>query len=308
MEQSRGFSRTRIAIGSAALATGVAVALGAGAPSAQPVEDLGGPSTAALPTPKEFVSGLDLECYETPGPALNLTVQLSHLNPVLVQLGLPAHAVIIRNLVETCVPVMKNGVPPPGNALPFIQHVDLACYRVEAAALATPVPLTLHHLNPVLVDFARHGVKLVQPDSLCLPVMKNNVVPPAEVLSLVRYLDLECWNTTFDPHPSFGLTLHQLNPQLTSIPRHDLGLVTDRRKLCVPVRKNNQVIPADVLNIIRWVDLERFLANPQVTVPAVPLVLGHLNPLYTTLPPVQVSLQRAFGLMVPVGKNGTSPP
>jgi hypothetical protein len=297
-----------MAIGGAVLATGAAILVSAGAPSANPVDEPGQPSAAALPTPKEFVSGLDLECYETNGPALNLTVQLTHLNPVLLQLGLPAHAVVIRNLVETCVPVMKNGVTPPANALPFLRHVDLACYKVESAALPASVPLTLHHLNPVLAQLDRHVVKLVQPDTLCLPVMKNNVLPPTEVLNLVRYLDLECWNTTFDVYPPFTLNLHQLNPQLTSIPRHDMTLVSDRRKMCVPVRKNNQVIPADVLNIIRWVDLERFAASPQVGVPATPLVLGHLNPLFTTLPPVQVSLQRAIGLMVPVGKNGTTPP
>src|SRR5688572_29038952 len=34
----------------------------------------------ALPAPKDLVSGLDLECYRTPGPALNINLNLTHLN------------------------------------------------------------------------------------------------------------------------------------------------------------------------------------------------------------------------------------
>ena len=67
-----------------------------------------------LPGPNQFVSGLNLECYDTPGPAINQTVQLTHLNPVLVALGMPAHPVVVRELRQTCVrPVSKNGTPPP---------------------------------------------------------------------------------------------------------------------------------------------------------------------------------------------------
>jgi hypothetical protein len=301
MDMSRALSRARFVVGGAFLAATAALLYPTGEPAAQP-------TTEALPTPKDFVSGLDLECFATQGPALNLGIQLTHLNPVLLALGLPSHDGVIRELTETCVPVMKNGVSPSSTALPFIQHVDFACYRLESPALVNPPSITLAHLNPVLAQFPRHNVKLLQPDELCLPVMKNNVVPPAEVLDLVRYLDLECWNVAEDPHSVFTLALRQLNPQLVNIPQHNMTLDTSPRKLCVPVRKNQQVIPAASLNIIRWVDLERFTARPPVVINPVTVVLRHLNPLFTTLAPITVVLQTAQALMVPVSKNNNNPP
>ena len=215
---------------------------------------------------------------------------------------------IIRELRQTCVPVRQNGVFPAPAALPFIQHVDFACYRIEAAPLSAPVPLTLTHLNPVLGGLPAHGVRLLQPEQLCLPVRKNNVVPPAAILPLIQFLDLECWRVEPGAHPVFGVGLQQLNPQLTGIPAHGMNLIPTPRQLCVPVRKNQQAIPAAILNIVRWVDLEKFTASPPVAIPAVTLVLHHLNPLFATFPPVPVVLQQAAALMVPVAKNGVIPP
>src|SRR5688572_11266106 len=72
------------------------------------------PSSSAhaqqLPTPKALISGLDLECYRTPGPSMDFELMLTHLNPVLRELGLPQHEVRIKELVQTCVPVRKNNV------------------------------------------------------------------------------------------------------------------------------------------------------------------------------------------------------
>lgn len=260
-----------------------------------------------LPTPLPLVSGLDLECYQTQGPPLNINVLLSHLNPVLLALGLPPHQVAIRELVQTCVPVRKNNVLPQATAFPFIRHIDFACYRLEAAAIS-PVPLTLRHLNPVLANLPAHDIRLLRPTQLCVPVAKNGVLPPAQVQALVRFIDLECWEVEEAPHPVFTVNVGQLNPQLINpIPPHPLTAISDRRQLCVPVRKNNQAIPAATLNIVRWIDLEKFAAQP-VVIAAVPLTLNHLNPLFSTLPPVNVVLQVATSLMVPVSKNGATPP
>jgi len=264
---------------------------------------------APLPSPGAFVSGLDLECYATPGPALNLGLTLKHLNPVLQGLGLPTHNVVIRELQQTCVPVMKNNVPPSATAIAFIRHVDLACYRVDAAPLPTPVTLSLKHLNPVLANLPLHYGALIGPAQLCVPVGKNGVAPPPDVIDLVRYIDLECYRV--DPvtsHPMFGLTLQQLNPQLVGIPGHGMTLGTGNRQLCVPVQKNNQAIPAASLDILRWVDLEKFEAVAPVNIPPVGVVLNHLNPLFATLPRVPVTLQTATALGVPVAKNGQLPP
>lgn len=262
----------------------------------------------ALPGPNQFVSGLDLECFATQGPTLNQQLQLKHLNPVLIQLGLPAHAATVLELVQTCVPVQKNGVPPQPAALPFIQQTDLACYSISTAPLPTPVPLTLKHLNPVLASLPAHGVSLLQGVQLCVPVAKNGVVPTPDVLRLIQFIDLECFSVNASTHPTFGVGLQQLNPQLANIPNHQMTLVTSPRQMCVPVQKNNQAIPTDVLAVLQWVDLEKFTASPVVTVPAVTVVLSHLNPLFTTLPRVPVVLQQANALMVPVSKNGAVPP
>ncbi|MEZ4362472.1 MAG: hypothetical protein R3B48_19940 [Kofleriaceae bacterium] len=265
-------------------------------------------SAQALPTPRDFVSGLDLECYKTPGPALNLNLNLSHLNPVLINLGLPAHPVVVRELEETCVPVRKNNGGPSATALPFVRMVDLACYRVDAAPLPAPVNLNLTHLNPVLAGLPQHDVYLTKPAQLCVPVAKNNNLPPAAVAALVRYLDLECYDTQLAAHPNFSVMLHQLNPLLGGIPGHKMDLVPNPRKMCVPVRKNNQAIPAASLNILRWVDLEKFSAAANVVIAPVNLMLRHMNPLLANQPQVPVVLQEANSLMVPVAKNGVLPP
>jgi hypothetical protein len=264
---------------------------------------------APLPGPFPFVSGLDLECYATPGPALNIPLTLKHLNPVLIGLGLPTHNVVVRELQQTCVPVMKNGVAPAPAALPFIRHVDLACYRVDAAVLPAPTNINLRHLNPVLANLPSHNFTLVAPQQLCVPMGKNGVALPPDVLDLVRYIDLECYRG--DPtttHPSFGVGLTQLNPQLTGIPNHGLTLSPQNRQVCVPVQKNNQVIPPGSLNLIKWLDLEKFPAAQPVNIPPKAVVLDHLNPLFATLPRVPVTLQTANALMVPVAKNGQIPP
>jgi hypothetical protein len=215
---------------------------------------------------------------------------------------------VLRDLVQTCVPVAKNGVLPQPAALPFIQQTDLACYRIDAAPLPVPVSLTLNHLNPVLAGLPAHKDALIQPVQLCVPVAKNGVVPTPDILQLIQFIDLECYAVDPGAHPMFGVNLKQLNPQLGNIPNHGMGLAPSPRQLCVPVVKNNQAIPAAVLNIARWVDLERFPASPPVLLPPVTVVLNHLNPLFLTLPRVPVTLQRAVGLMVPVSKNGAVPP
>lgn len=262
----------------------------------------------ALPPAKALASSLDLECYRTPGPSLDITVNLTHLNPVLVGLGLPAHPVILRELAQTCVPVRKNATAPAPAALPFVRQFDFACYRVDAQPLPSPVPLDLMHLNPVLANLPDHKVALTRPAQLCVPVAKNGVLPPDAVLALARLVDLECYDVEAQAHPQFTVGLTQLNPQLTGIAPHPMTLATSPRRLCVPVRKNAQAIPPAILNLVQWIDLEEFAAAPNVAIAPVNVQLDHLNPLFANLPPVNVVLQQAVGLLVPVAKNGAVPP
>lgn len=281
----------------------LAGALGALAASAPSVAH-----AQALPTPNQLVTGLDLECYRTPGPSRDVTLNLTHLNPVLVAMGLPPHQVILRELAQTCVPVRKNNVAPSPAALPFLRHVDFACYRVDAQPFANPVPLNLTHLNPVLANLPQHNVALRRPAQLCVPIEKNATPPPAEVLALVQFVDLECYDVDAAPHPQFTVGLSQLNPQLQGIPPHPMTLVSSPRQLCVPVRKNAQPIPPAIRNLVQWIDLEKFAASPSVVIAPVPVTLTHLNPLLVNLPPEHVVLQEANALMVPVAKNGAIPP
>jgi len=276
--------------GSAALATGASTAAHA----------------QALPPPKPFVSALDLQCYKTPGPALNIDVNLTQLNPVLLELGMPPQVVTIRELAQTCVPVRKNAAMPGPGVLPFIEQTDLACYRVDAAPIA-PIKLNLTHLNPVLANLPQHNVTLTRPAQLCVPIAKNGILPEPAVLALVRFIDLACYQVDPEPHPQFTVNLTQLNPQLGAIAPHPMTLVSSPRQLCVPVRKNAQMIPQAIVDLIQWIDLEKFAASPTVIIPPVSVSLRHLNPLFAGLPPVPVVLQEAIGLMVPVAKNGRLP-
>lgn len=302
MGSSRARPRTRLVVGTAA-------ALAAAAGLALPLAFASTPpATTQAVGPRSFVSGLDLECFDTQGPALDQTVVLTHLNPVLRQLGLPAHQAVIGALAQTCVPVAKNGVTPAADVLAFIQHVDLACYKITTPSLSPVTTLVLKHLNPVLVNLPSHNDTLLQAEQLCIPVGKNGVKPPDTVLKLVQFIDLECYRTEATAHPTFGVTLKQLNPQLANIPAHQMTLTSTPRQLCVPVQKNQQVIPTDSLNIIQWIDLEKFPASPLVNIAPVNVVLDHLNPLFTTLPRVPVTLRQASALMVPVSKNGAVPP
>ena len=261
----------------------------------------------ALPTPSQLISGLDLECYRTPGPSLDITLNLTHLNPVLLAMGAGTHQVTIRELAQTCVPVRKNNGGPVAAAFPFVRQVDFACYRLEAAPLANPVPLALTHLNPVLANLPQHQVVLRRPAQLCLPVGKNGVLPPPAVLALVQYIDLECYEAD-GAHPQFGVGLTQLNPQLLGILPHPMALTQAPRQLCVPVRKGQQQIPEQILNIVRWIDLEKFAAVQPVQIAPVPVELNHLNPMFDHQPAVDVVLETANSLMVPVRKNNGFPP
>ena len=285
----------------------IAVLAGIAAPLALPSPAA---HAQALPTPMGFVSHLDLECYRTPGQALNRQLMLSHLNPVLRdEHHLQPHLVKIKELAQTCVPVRKNDQKLPLNAKQFIEQVDFACYRLEADPIPE-VDINLTHLNDVLADdlkLPQHSVFLQRPAQLCLPVAKNGKIPKEEILKLVQYIDLECYDTRPIEPQTFSVTLTQLNPQLTGILPHTMNLASEPRQLCVPVRKGNQQIPNDVLGIVQWIDLEKFAANPPVQILPVSVQLNHLNPLFTDVQAITVILQQAVALMVPVAKDGHMP-
>src|SRR5262245_39655840 len=146
MGWSHRFSRTRFGLRAVVLGAGLAAA--SSTVAAANSEQDSALAVLPLPGPNQFVTGLDLECFTTPGPALNVQLTLSHLNPVLIGLGLSPHLVIVRELQQTCVAVDKNAVSPQAAALPFIKQVALACYRVELPPPPVGPTLKLRHLNP----------------------------------------------------------------------------------------------------------------------------------------------------------------
>jgi hypothetical protein len=275
----------------------VSITVGGAAASAQQPQP--------LPTPLRFVSNLDLECFRTPPyqPPVTFSIVTRHLDPVLAHL--PAEATPLGPREQLCVPVAKNNIIPPADVLPFIRFVDLACYRIQGQTVNQPLRLT--HLNRVFADLPVRSVTIFFPQQLCVPVIKNGVVPPPEVRRLVQYIDLKCYIEAPQVALNRTVNLRHLNPVLGHLPAHNAA-ITFNRQLCVPVQKNNQQIPPDVLEIIRWIDLEKYdIVTPPLPV-AVNLTLNHLNPLLAGLPTEPVTITGAQQLLLPVAKNGVIPP
>ena len=298
----RSRHRSRFGIAVIAVVAALAGTTAAGAATTTPQA----PQALSLPSPYEFVSNLDLECFRTSQytpPALPAPITLSHLNPVLAdQARWTVQGLGPRS--QLCTPVAKNGKIPPKEVLEFIQFVDLSCYRIGGPSL--DLQLVLSHLNPVLAHLPRKEVTVFAPQQLCVPVIKNDSVPPGEVLRLVRYIDLVCYRETPPVPMNESLKLTQLNPVLTEIPETEVR-VTNNRQLCVPVRKNEQDIPDEVLKIVQWIDLEKYdIVAPAL--PAITLKLRHVNPLLADLPTEPATLLARQQLAVPVAKNGKEPP
>ncbi|MFC9970569.1 hypothetical protein ACFVH6_06660 [Spirillospora sp. NPDC127200] len=260
-------------------------------------------SAPVLPTPKSFVSQLDLQCFRSsPYTPPSAVVSTRHLNPVLA--GLPEERVTLGNRDQVCVPVAKNGVAPSPDALDFIRFVDLACYRITGVTVNRQ--LDLAHLNPVLSGVPASNVVMTTPQQLCVPVVKNGNVPPPEILRLVQYIDLKCYAISPQTAMNRQLSLRHLNPVLAGVPGTSAN-VTLNRQLCVPVQKNAQPVPADVLAIVRWIDLVKYDLSATAGVP-ISLSLRHINPLLAGLPPEQATLTAPSQLAVPVAKNNAFPP
>lgn len=257
----------------------------------------------SLPGPLSFVSNLDLECWQTTAytPAF-APILTHHLNPVLS--SLPDENVTLGTRQQECSPVAKNSVIPPSTVLAFIQYTDLSCYSISGINVNFPVTLT--QLDPVLAGLPAQNVVMTVPQQLCVPVIKNGQSPPAAVLALVKYIDLKCYAIQA-PSVNFPVTLTQLDPVLTGLPVQNVTLLNSVQ-LCVPVQKDNQAIPAAVLNIVRWVDLEKFSLTLSGTAPTVQLTLNHINPLLAGLPTESTTLNAPLQLAVPVAKNGNIPP
>jgi hypothetical protein len=265
----------------------------------------------ALPTPKDFVSNLDVRCYKIPDqPPLGINLRLDHLNPYLVSKGLPFEVVNVREPQDLCVPVYKEDQVPPDTVLPFLRFVDWKCYGIQGPSL--DLPLHLDHLNPVIANLIGPADDVIvrEPQQLCVPVAKNNLVPPPAVQSLVSWLDVKCYRVEAH-HPVGGqqILLTHLNPLFATLHPEVVKLLgPSANQLCVPVAKNKRIPPTSVLPIVQYsdvlcYDIDGLPLNQQI-------MLTHLNPVLRSmgLPAENVLVTDSHKLCVPVAKNGFFPP
>jgi hypothetical protein len=127
------------------------------------------------------IQHMDFGCYgfEQPTAEANTNLLLTHLNPVLIQQGLPPHAVQMERAHQLCVPIGKNQQPIPDGVGNLVRWVDFLKYRVTpVAGPLAPWPLTLRHLNPLFADQQPFNVTLLGSPRLLVPVAKNGVIPP----------------------------------------------------------------------------------------------------------------------------------
>ncbi|MDP9122190.1 MAG: hypothetical protein M3O15_12645, partial [Acidobacteriota bacterium] len=235
-------------------------------------------ASAVLPvSPRRFVDFLDVRCYQISNqPHLNLPLRLDHLNPVLVGKKLPFENVVLQDPQQLCVPVAKNHMLAPPDTLPTIQFVDWKCYGITGPSIDLPLQLT--QLNPVIAGLfgPNVSVTLREPQQLCVPVVKNGSLPPADVQSLVQFLDVKCYRVETTQGGSKNVTLTHLNPLLAGLPSEVSSVGPTPEQLCVPVTKNQMMPPPSILPYIQFADV---LCYPATGRPLnMNLTLHHLNP------------------------------
>lgn len=264
----------------------------------------------APPPVRRFVSNLDVRCYQIPDqPSLGVPLHLDHLNPVFVAKGVKPEDVVLKEPQSLCVPVQKNDQAVPPDTLPFIQFVDWKCYGIGGPSI--DLPLHLDHLNPVIAHMfgPSDDVIVREPQQLCVPVAKDDKVPPADVLKLIQWLDVKCYRVEARQPVGGNIWLTHLNPLLANGVAEPATIVGPTAiQLCVPVAKNQRVPPPDVLRYIQYSDdlcyaLKGDPLNRN-------LKLTHLNPVLIAmgLPPEYVFVGESQKLCVPVAKNGNFPP
>jgi hypothetical protein len=269
------------------------------------------PSQAqVLPTPRAFVSNFDLECFKAVTSVVTeRQLTLSHLNPVLIAASVPSVAVSMGAVEQLCGAVKKNGIAPPTTVATFLQYTDLACHHVDPLQTTSAITLTLDQLNPAAAAIPSTRVTLNKLEQLCVPVMKNSLVAPAAIKRVIEQIDLACYQINLTSAvPQIPLTLTQLNPILAQYVSPTTIQTAAARQLCLPVAKNGNIPPSDVLNLIQWIDVEKFDIVSPTSITPFTLNLTHLNPVLLDLPQTTVTVSLPAQLALPVAKNGNIPP
>jgi hypothetical protein len=215
-------------------------------------------------------------------------------------------AVLLLAVLSLAGPSAAQPLPTPGQ---FVRFLDLRCYDIPGQP-PLAVPLTLTHLNPVFINagFPPENVILQEPQDLCVPVRKNNQVVPPASLPFLQYADLKCYRID-GPPLNFTVQLSQLNPAIAALYGPNLNvIVREPQQLCVPVAKNGQIPPPNVLNLIKFLDIKCYRVDAP-TIANQPINLTHLNPLFSGTPTEQAKIvgPAPQQLCVPVAKNNQFP-
>lgn len=197
-----------------------------------------------------------------------------------------------------------------GQVRAFVENLDVRCYRIYDQPLG--LPLRLDHLNPVFIEYGAPTEKVIlwEPQDLCVPVAKNDKIPPPEVLRFIEYLDWKCYRIE-GPPLDLELKLDHLNPVIADMfGRVDVVKVREPQQLCVPVAKDLKIPPPDVLKLIEWLDVKCYRVDSDRAIGGEAIQLTHLNPLFVDYAPEIVHFvgPAPNQLCVPVAKNEKYPP
>lgn len=195
-----------------------------------------------------------------------------------------------------------EAAPPLPSPRAFARGLDLECYPSTGPA---PVDtLGIRQLNPVIKDILpNQQIKVGEMTHTCLPVAKNNNVPPEEVNRFIKWVDLACYRAEADP-VDVPVNLRHLNPVLQDLPDNNVRL-RQLKRFCSPVRKNFSQIEAPVRRLIEHLDFACYQFEEMTPSADRNLWLSHLNPVVSAFgfPNRFVHLNGSKELCVPVGKN-----
>jgi hypothetical protein len=190
-------------------------------------------------------------------------------------------------------------VPPSPYAI--VSQLDFECR--PAAGPPVAANLFVRQLNPVLQGrIPNQWVPLGPLEEVCVPVAKNGQIPGPAARAFIQWMDLACYQAQ-SADPDVDVVLSHLNPVLAGLPDESVE-IGPLEQICVPVRKNDSVLPPAVEAMVEHVDVGCYHVEPTEDADRT-LVLSHLNPVIRAmgLPNRTVEVHRAHQLCVPIAKN-----
>jgi hypothetical protein len=137
---------------------------------------------------RRIVRHVDTACYrlEEPSEDAETPLDLTHLNPEIIDAELPDREAKLRRARRLCVPIGKEQQEIPDDVRRYVEWVDFLQYVITprtpgaVPAFELPIPLVLHHMNPLFVEQPPFFVQLQTTRSLMVPIAKDGVLPPSD--------------------------------------------------------------------------------------------------------------------------------